>query len=77
MPSWFGHLHRMPEERMVKKTVYKWKPMLTRLLGRPKNRWKDYIINYMKKLKIKKWTSCVQDCNKWKLCVEKAKMSKE
>jgi hypothetical protein len=26
--SWFGHLHQMPEERMVKK-VYKWKPMLT------------------------------------------------
>jgi len=22
--SWFGHLHRMPEERMVKR-VYKWK----------------------------------------------------
>ena len=33
--SWFGHLHRMLEERMVKK-VYKWKPMLTRPLGRPK-----------------------------------------
>jgi hypothetical protein len=28
----------MSEERMVKK-VYKWKPMLTRPLGRPKNRW--------------------------------------
>jgi hypothetical protein len=27
--SWFGHLHRMSEERMVKK-VYKWKPMLRR-----------------------------------------------
>jgi len=26
--SWFGHLHQMPEERMVKK-VCKWKPMLT------------------------------------------------
>ena len=26
--SWFGHLHRMLEERMVKKKVYKWKPML-------------------------------------------------
>jgi hypothetical protein len=25
--NWFGHLHRMPEERMVKK-AYKWKPML-------------------------------------------------
>jgi hypothetical protein len=26
--SWFGHLHRMLEERMVKR-VYKWKPWLT------------------------------------------------
>jgi len=26
--SWFGHLQRILEERMVKK-VYKWKPMLT------------------------------------------------
>jgi hypothetical protein len=34
--SWFGHLHRMSEERMVKK-VYKCKSMLTRPLGRPKN----------------------------------------
>jgi hypothetical protein len=34
--SWFGHFHRMPEERMVKR-VYKWKLMLTRPLGRPKN----------------------------------------
>ena len=33
---WFGHLHRLPEERMVK-SVYKQKPMLTRPLGRPKN----------------------------------------
>jgi hypothetical protein len=37
--SWFGNLRRMPKERMVKK-VYKWKPMLRRPLGRPKNRWK-------------------------------------
>jgi len=43
--SWFGHLHRMPEERLVKKKVYKWKPMLTRPPGRPKNRWKDDIRN--------------------------------
>ena len=38
--SWFGHLQRMPKERMVKK-VFKWKPMLTRPLGRQKNRWED------------------------------------
>jgi len=63
--SWFGHLHRMSEERMVKK-VYKWKPMLTKPLGRPKNRWEDDIRNDIKKLKIKDWTSCIQDCNNWK-----------
>jgi hypothetical protein len=41
--SWFGHLYRMPEERKLKKKLYKWKPMLTRRLGRPKNRWEDDI----------------------------------
>ena len=66
--SWFGHLHRMPEERMVKR-VYKWKPTLTRPLGRPKNRWEDDIRNDMKKLKIKNWTSYIQDRSKWKLYV--------
>jgi len=58
----------MPEERIVKK-VYKWKPMLTRPLGRPKNRWEYDIRNDMKKLKIKNWTSRIQDRNKWKLYV--------
>jgi hypothetical protein len=44
--SWFDHLYRMPEERLVRK-VYKWKPMLTRPLGRPKNRWEEDKINDM------------------------------
>jgi hypothetical protein len=74
--SWFGHLHRMPEERMVKK-VYKWKPMLSRPLGRPKDRWEDDIRNDTKKLKINNWTSYNQDRNKWRLYVEKAKTFKE
>jgi hypothetical protein len=55
----------MPEERMVKR-VYKWKPMLTRPLGKPKNRWEDDIINDMKKQKIRNWTSCMQERSKWK-----------
>jgi len=66
----------MPEDRMVKR-VYKWKPMLTRPLGRPKNRWEVDIINGMKKLKIKNWTSYILDRKKWKLYVEKAKTFKE
>jgi len=51
--------------------------MSTCPLGRPKNRWEDDIINDMKKLKIKNWTSCIQDHNKWILYVEKAKTFKE
>jgi len=74
--SWFGHLHRMPEERMVKR-VYKWKPMLIRPLERPKNRWENDIINDMKKLKIKNLTSYIQDHSKWKLYVEKNKTFKD
>jgi hypothetical protein len=73
--SWFGHLQRMSEERMVKK-VYKWKPMLRRPLGRPKNRWEGDIRSD-KKLKIKNWTNCIQDRKDWKLYVEKAKTFKE
>jgi hypothetical protein len=73
--SLFGHLHRMAEERMAKK-VYKWKPMLRRPLGRPKNRWEDDIRNGIKKLKIKNWTNCIQDRKNWKLYVEKAKTFK-
>ena len=73
--SWFGP-HRMPEERMVKQ-VYKWKPMSIRPQGRPKNRWEDDIRNDMKKLKIKNWISFIQDRNKWKSYIEKAKTFKD
>jgi len=58
------------------KKVYKWKPMLTKPLGRPKIRWEVDIRNDTKKLKINKWTSCIQDRNNWKLYVEKAKTLK-
>jgi hypothetical protein len=66
----------MSEERMLRK-VYKWKPMLTRPLGRPKTRWADDIRNDMKKLKIKNRTGYIQDRDKWKLYVEKAKTFKD
>jgi hypothetical protein len=35
--GWLGHVHRMPDERMVKK-VYEWKHMAIRSLGRPETR---------------------------------------
>ena len=74
--SLFGHLHRMAEERMVKK-VCKGKPKSIRPEGRWKDRWEDDIRNDMKKVKIKNWISCIQDCNKWKLYVERDKTFKD
>jgi hypothetical protein len=41
--------------------------------GRPKQRWKDNIIQDIRQLNIKNWTVCVQDRTKWKNVVEKAK----
>jgi len=66
----------MPEERMVKE-VYKWKPMPIRPQGRPKNRWEDDTRNDIRKLKIKNWICCIQNRNKWKSHVEKAKIFKD
>jgi len=50
--------------------------MVTRPLGIPENKWENDIRNDMKVLKIKNWTSCIQDRNKWKLYVEKTKTLK-
>jgi len=58
---------------MIKK-VYKWKVISTQPQGRPKNRWEDDIRNDMKKLNIKNWISCIQDHNKWKSYVKRAKI---
>jgi hypothetical protein len=66
--AWFGHVHRMPDNRMVKK-VYEWTPMSTRPLGRPQNRWEDDVIE----MRINNWKDCIRNRPKWKEFVEKAK----
>ena len=61
---------------MVKR-ICKWKPILRRPLARPKNGWENDIIDDMKKQKVKNWTSYIQDRDKWRLYVEKAKTFNE
>jgi hypothetical protein len=46
---------------------------VNKIIRSTKNRWEDDIRNDVKKLKIKNWTSCIQDRNNWKLYVEKGK----
>ena len=40
--NWFGHVHRMTNDRLVKK-LYEWNPLSTRLVGRRKIRWENYL----------------------------------
>jgi hypothetical protein len=70
--SWFGHVNRMPETSIARK-IYKWKPLTSRPVGRPKFRWVDAVRNDMKRMKLIKWTEQVQDRLEWKVIVEKAK----
>jgi hypothetical protein len=57
--AWFGHVHHMPDDSMVKR-VYEWSPALTRSLGRPKNRWEDVVKSDVANLRITNWKDCVK-----------------
>jgi pyridoxal biosynthesis lyase PdxS len=69
--SWFGHVQRMPDSRIVKE-IFNWTPLTVRSKGRAKQRWEDNIIQDIRQLNIKNWTACVQDRVKWENVVEKA-----
>jgi hypothetical protein len=62
----------MPEERVVKK-IDNWKPIASRPIGSPKNRWDDDVRNYIKIIKVNNWKEYAKDRNKWKAIVERAK----
>jgi hypothetical protein len=70
--SWFGHVQRMPDSRIIKK-IFNWASLNVRSKGRPKQRWEDDIIQDIRQLNIKSWTACVQDRVKRNNVVEKAK----
>jgi len=75
--AWSGHVHRKPDNSMVKKKVYESSPALTRSLGRPKSRWEDDVKSDITRMKITNWKDCIRDRTKWKTLVEKAKTSRK
>ncbi|PSN39528.1 hypothetical protein C0J52_12391 [Blattella germanica] len=54
----------------ITKRMYKWKPIASRSSGRPKNRWEDDVVKYIKRLKIKNWISGVQNKTQWMSFIE-------
>jgi hypothetical protein len=64
----------MSDNRMVKK-IYKWKPITTRLQGRPKSRWDDNVKQYICKMRMNNWTVCVQDRGNGEMSLKRVKLS--
>jgi hypothetical protein len=71
--AWFGHVHHMPDDRMVRK-IYEWTPMSTGSLGRFKNRWDD-VKNYVINMRVNNWKDCIKNRPEWREYVEKEKTS--
>jgi hypothetical protein len=58
--KWWRRLNRMEDIKLVKKVTV-WKPIEVRTKGRPKNRWRDEVINDLKKPKLRIWIQIVKD----------------
>jgi hypothetical protein len=51
--KWLDHIQRMDQERPARKLL-DWKPMGTRPVGRPRQRWQDDVRENLKKTESKK-----------------------
>jgi len=53
-----------------------WKPMETRQVGRPRQRWQEDVMEDLKKLKVKNWKEVAKDRRTWRDLAEKVKTHK-
>jgi hypothetical protein len=63
--KWLGHIQRMGQTRPARKLL-DWKSMRTIPVGRPRQRWKEDVMEYLKNLKIKKWKETAKDRRTWR-----------
>jgi hypothetical protein len=73
--EWLGHIQRMDQARPTRKLL-DWKPMGTRPVGRPRQRWQEDVTEDFKKLKAKKWKETAKERRTWRDLAEKAKTHK-
>jgi hypothetical protein len=59
----------MPEDNVVQK-IKRWKPMSKRPIGRPKTRWKSYVLEDIKSINVSNWKKVAQNRDSWKKVVE-------
>jgi len=70
--NWLGHVERMAEDNIVQK-IQRWKPMSKRPIGRPKTRWQDDVLEYIKSINISNWKKIAQNRDSSKKVVEQAR----
>ena len=70
--KWLGHIQRMDQARPTRKLL-DWKPMGTRPVGKPRQRWQEDVMEDLKKLKGKNWKEAAKDRGTWRDLAEKAK----
>jgi len=63
--NWLGHVERTTEDNNVKK-IKRWKPMSKRLIGRPKLRWEDDVLEDIKSVNVRNWKNVAQNRDRWK-----------
>jgi hypothetical protein len=73
--KWLGHIQKMDQARPTRKLL-EWKPMGTRPVGKPKQRWQEDAMEDLKKLKIKNWKEAAKDSRTLRDLAEKAKTHK-
>jgi hypothetical protein len=73
--KWLGRIQKMNQTTPTRKLL-DWKPMGTRSVGRPRQRWQEDVMQDLKKLKIKNWKKTAKDRRTWTGLGEKAKTHK-
>ena len=70
--AWLGHVMQMDDKR-TPKIILDWKPIDTRIRGRPRKRWIVDIEEDMQIMGIGRWRKQCKETAEWKRIAEKAK----
>ena len=70
--AWLGHVMRMDVGRMPRR-ILEWKPMGTRIRGRPSKRWIEDVEEDIQTMRIRGWRKLRKERTEWKKITEKAK----
>jgi hypothetical protein len=73
--KWLGHIQIKNQARPTGKLL-DWKPMGTRPVGKPRQRWQEDVMADLKKLKVKNWKEAAKGRRTWRELAEKAKTHK-